>query len=298
MAYDKVVDSSVLDGYFGDIADAIRAKTGDTATMTPADMPVEIADIQSGMDPAFEALISGMASGDIDVTFPEYTQALTIAFGNDSSYYKRNNYDVTGLTIRGARFFGNNSLTAPGNGGLYLSANADKLKYIRLPDCEELVVNKANLYTNAFQNLEEFTAPNILQIYGNRYLFKGYNPTPLKQFICPKFQSDIQIAMFEGCTALTIVDICSMTIANAFQNCSSLVAVVLRASPTITTLSASNAFAATPIASGTGYFYVPRDLISTYEAATNWTTFAGQFRALEDYTDDGTITGEFIMPAA
>lgn len=33
-------------------------------------------------------------------------------------------------------------------------------------------------------------------------------------------------------------------------------------------------------------------LVDTYKADTNWSTYAAQFRALEDYTVDGTITGE------
>ena len=47
----------------------------------------------------------------------------------------------------------------------------------------------------------------------------------------------------------------------------------------------------TPIASGTGYIYVPAALVDSYKAATNWSNFAAQFRALEDYTVDGTTTG-------
>lgn len=38
--------------------------------------------------------------------------------------------------------------------------------------------------------------------------------------------------------------------------------------------------------------YVPAALIDSYKAATNWSTYADQFRALEDYTVDGTITGD------
>jgi hypothetical protein len=41
-----------------------------------------------------------------------------------------------------------------------------------------------------------------------------------------------------------------------------------------------------------GYVYVPRDMIETLSSATNWSTL--QFRALEDYTDDGTTTGKFL----
>ena len=38
--------------------------------------------------------------------------------------------------------------------------------------------------------------------------------------------------------------------------------------------------------------YVPRALVDSYKAATNWSTYADKFRALEDYTVDGTVTGE------
>ena len=47
-----------------------------------------------------------------------------------------------------------------------------------------------------------------------------------------------------------------------------------------------------------GYVYVPRALLSDddetkdYRRATNWTALSTQFRALEDYTVDGTITGK------
>jgi surface protein len=40
-----------------------------------------------------------------------------------------------------------------------------------------------------------------------------------------------------------------------------------------------------------GYIYVPREMIATLQNETNWSTM--QFRALEDYTLDGTTTGEF-----
>ena len=32
-------------------------------------------------------------------------------------------------------------------------------------------------------------------------------------------------------------------------------------------------------------------LVDSYKAATNWSTYADQIRALEDYTVDGTTTG-------
>ena len=41
----------------------------------------------------------------------------------------------------------------------------------------------------------------------------------------------------------------------------------------------------TPIANGTGYIYVPGALLDDYKTATNWVTYADQFRAIEDHPE-------------
>ena len=69
-----------------------------------------------------------------------------------------------------------------------------------------------------------------------------------------------------------------------FYQCSALTAVIIR-SPVVCTMSNSNAFHLTPIESGTGYIYVPAALVDSYKAATNWTKYANQIRAIEDYPD-------------
>ena len=94
-------------------------------------------------------------------------------------------------------------------------------------------------------------------------------------------------------TALVLVDLPSFTgtfDASTFNGCTALSAVILRGN-TVATLG-SSVFANTPIASGTGYVYVPRAMVDSYKAATNWSNYAAQFRALEDYTIDGTVTGD------
>ena len=106
-------------------------------------------------------------------------------------------------------------------------------------------------------------------------------------------------SMFSSCSALTSVDLPSVTYVgpSAFRGCSSITAVILRSTNRVCQLGNSNAFNDTPIASGTGYIYVPRiflsddDATKDYRRATNWSTYT-TFRALEDYTVDGTITGE------
>lgn len=42
-----------------------------------------------------------------------------------------------------------------------------------------------------------------------------------------------------------------------------------------------------------GFIYVPRSMVDKLKSATNWSTYASQIRALEDWTVDGTTTGEF-----
>jgi hypothetical protein len=59
-------------------------------------------------------------------------------------------------------------------------------------------------------------------------------------------------------------------------------------SPNVATLENTNVFNSTPIKSGTGYIYVPRSRVDSYKAASNWSTYAAQIRAIEDYPD---ITG-------
>lgn len=111
--------------------------------------------------------------------------------------------------------------------------------------------------------------------------------------------------IFTGCLSLEKIVLPSLTyLAGAtFSYCHTLKAVVLP-NETIAQLGGTNTFNQCYHILGTtnskynpnglsdGYIYVPRTLVDSYKAATNWSTFATQFRALEDYTVDGTITGD------
>ena len=78
-------------------------------------------------------------------------------------------------------------------------------------------------------------------------------------------------------TALTTVSLPAVTSisSNAFQYCTKLTSLTLSKNQ-VATLSATNALQVTPIASGTGYIYVPDDLVGQYKTATNWATYANQ----------------------
>lgn len=133
-----------------------------------------------------------------------------------------------------------------------------------------------------------------------------YDCKALKRAVFPKMTYGGMMATFNGCNKLEYVDYAATDIGDGtFKNCYSLKVVVLR-SNTVSTLNVgTSAFANCYHLSGTVnstynpngdkdcYIYVPRSLIEDYKVATNWSTHASQFRALEDYTVDGTITGEF-----
>lgn len=101
--------------------------------------------------------------------------------------------------------------------------------------------------------------------------------------------TSIGSSAFWNCSALTTIDFPAATSIgdNAFASCSALTTLILR-SEIMATLNAKNAFNNTPIKTRTGYIYVPAILVDTYKTDTNWSTYANQIRAIEDYPE---ITG-------
>jgi hypothetical protein len=103
----------------------------------------------------------------------------------------------------------------------------------------------------------------------------------------------LSMNVFLRCSNLRCVDLASVLVTfgnGVFSNCTNLEALILRGNR----VSAVNysSLGGSAIEAGTGYIYVPRDLVESYKTASYWSTYANQFRALEDYTVDGTTTGE------
>lgn len=159
-----------------------------------------------------------------------------------------------------------------------------KLKTVNLP-------NAKTIENYAFYNctaLQSINAPNVTTLGSYSFYKSG-----LERVNFPLAASVVTYGFFD-CPNLEIADFGSAKNIqqSALPNCDKLVALVLRKTDAICTLAtASNALSGTPIANGTGYVYVPAALIDTYKTATNWVNYANQFRALESYTVDGTITG-------
>ena len=69
---------------------------------------------------------------------------------------------------------------------------------------------------------------------------------------------------------------------NVWYRCSQLSKVVLQNVTAVPTLSNTNAFGSTPIASGTGFIYVPDTLVDDFKTATNWSTYADQIKPISE----------------
>lgn len=184
--------------------------------------------------------------------------------------------------------------------GQYAFSNCSNLYEVRLlkaRDCE----------ASAFQNcssLETISMPELQTVGNNAFV----SCTKLKTVGFPKVIS-VGNLVFRYCNALANIYLPSATSigAQAFQNCINLVAarfdkpvtlnnlsfgqcskfatLVLTSTDGISTLANATALNGTPIASGTGYIYTPSALIDEFKSATNWSAYASQFRAIEDYPE-------------
>ena len=70
--------------------------------------------------------------------------------------------------------------------------------------------------------------------------------------------------------------------AYAFGNAQQLDTLILRNSSVCTLANSTNTFTDTKIAAGTGYIYVPDNLVDSYKTATNWVTFANQIKPISE----------------
>lgn len=102
----------------------------------------------------------------------------------------------------------------------------------------------------------------ITTIYGYNRVGTFYECANLSKAILPSSLIAIQSGAFNGCTSLSTVAIEAAT------------------PPTLADIYVFNN---TPIASGTGYIYVPDASVEAYKAATNWATYTAQIKPMSEY---------------
>jgi hypothetical protein len=189
--------------------------------------------------------------------------------------------------------------------GDYAFGQCSKLTSVDIP-------NAKTLRSYAFYNIPNLISVNLPSVTSVENCV--FQQCKALVDICMPQLGEITNNTFSGCSALTQVDLPSVTrigISSCFASCYSLKRLILR-NTTLCTIrnSPKSVFSSCYHYLGTvnstynpeglkdGYIYVPRALLSDtdetmdYRRATNWVEFADRFRALEDYTVDGTTTGE------
>lgn len=161
----------------------------------------------------------------------------------------------------------------------YMFYEKQGLKRVRLANATS--VGNYNFYD--CDVLESIDLPEATGTIGTYF---GYSCKNLVSANLPKATS-LNSYAFQSASKIEFFDLPMVgNISNyGFRYCSSLTTVILRKTDAICTLGGSSAFVSTPIASGTGYIYVPSALIENYKGATNWSKYSSQFRAIEDYPE-------------
>lgn len=92
--------------------------------------------------------------------------------------------------------------------------------------------------------------------------------------------------VFRSCRALKRIELNNCTNIGSMCFFMSGITTLILGAPTVCTLGHTDAFAGTPIVNGTGYIYVPDDLVEAYKGATNWSTFASQIKGLSELPEE------------
>ena len=232
----------------------VRWYNGSTLLETDAGVPYGGSAAYNGSTPTYTG--SGDAA---DYDFTGFSPNGTNITGDTSCYaqFKYNGYVYTKLIDRSlSGEYTNETVTSIGSYAFY---SCSALTSVSLPVA-------TSIGSNAFYSCSALTSVSLPAV------------------------TSIGDYAFYRCSALTSVSLPVATSigGGAFNSCSKLEALILENADTVCKLNGTSVFSGTMIASGTGYIYVPSVLVDTYKAATNWSTYANQIRAIEDYPE---ITG-------
>ena len=244
------------------IADAIRSKTGKGDPMTLEQMAEEIDGIEVGGDDEKYIAFLNDELANFDVT-EEATTVKEHLFYNSKGIKTA---DLRNATFIGGEAFRNSSLEEVNLDNLYIRGNIGARTF------------QNTKLTNVSSNVTILLMSSAPGLFADCALLKNAH--------LPNVTIANTGSIFQNCSSLekVVFKATGLTTSN-FLNCSNLTTVVLLDVGKIAVLGNVNNFTGTPIASGTGYIYVPKALIEEYKVATNWITFSEQFRAIEDYPE-------------
>lgn len=133
--------------------------------------------------------------------------------------------------------------------------------------------------------LESVTAPKLVTLNSSGFR----DCKALRSVNFPALETMNGASNFASCTALERADFAKLSAIKGgtqFNNCNALTALILRNTASVVTLASAGSVP------NTTYIYVPTALQAQYAVASNWSSHADRLRKLEEWTVDGTVTGE------
>lgn len=235
-----------------------------------------------------EGYLQGYKKGEESVVLQEKTVTENGEYLPDSGYkgFSKISVNVPSTEVDDTDYIGmfitnqieNIESNISGTLGAYSFCENDTVKTISLPNIQYL---KERVFYGC-SNLTTLLLPGLV---GYTYQYMAYGCTNLTTVDIHN-TNYLSGYSFYNCSKLARLELDRVTMvsANSFCNCTKLSTLIIRAD-TVPDLGNNNAFTGTPIAKGTGYIYVPAALVEEYRAAAKWSTYAAQFRAIEDYPD-------------
>lgn len=272
-----------LRGLFAAIADAIRAKTGESADIVADNFPTAIAAIPKGATLGEKSISQNGTYNASDDSLDGYSKvSVNVASAGDYTAGDFVDYSKpTGAIVSTINQDGQYDST------IRPMPNSSGITSVSFPNTKWLPSNFAQYCSN----LSQADCPSLVGLNSNAFRSSG-----LVNAIFPSLKT-IAVYAFKSCNNLEAVDIGKNVTSqgtiygDVFSGCSKLNVVVLRASAVYTLYNIA-VFNNTPFASdGTGgILYVPNDLIASYQAATNWSTILGyannQIKSIESTHTD------------
>jgi hypothetical protein len=164
----------------------------------------------------------------------------------------------------------NNEITEIGDYVFYHCKDLTSLSLSNVTKIGKLATFECiSLTTLEVPNVEELS---IQAIYGCKVLKEVYMPR----------LTYLNDQAFRACSALTRADIGNCTSIGAMSFFMTKLDTLIIHTPSVCTLANTNVFDSTPIKSGTGFVYVPDNLVDAYKEATNWSTFANQIKPISE----------------
>ena len=293
-----ITPDETYDGLSSVIVEAVTSSIDSNITSSNIKSGISIlgveGSLEEGITPTGEITITENGTYDVteyasvNVSIPNNTTELEDMFINHTMSGDYTNDRVTSV---GLGTFSNSGLTSVSFPNVtdvksYAFYNNSKLTTINIPNMTSC--GEYSFYGNNMADLEFLKLTTV----GN-YSFT--NMVGCETITLP-LVTTIGNSSFRGKTGskLKKVDLGSVTSMQnmAFYWNENFDTLIIRTPDTVCTLGGSSVFGGSKIHSKTGYIYVPKALVDQYASATNWSTYATIFRALEDYTVDGTITGE------